>query len=187
MNVTKAQAESELRRMRSALSRWLTYRQRVDDVLAGRVPAKVSPTDAKSIVVRDIEGEQALATGLHALLSQAYDSVSIPNADVRANPNAAVELARIVISGTAPAAAAPQAVGFLPLVPLLVGAGALVLAFSITSAIRNRAEVQMHKEEIECIKLGACVDWRRYAILGGLGLAGFYLYKRTSRGGWRRR
>ena len=56
--------------------------------------------------------------------------------------------------------------------PLLILGGAGVLLLTITSFIKNRAEVQKEKARLECIKIGACTDtgfWLKTAAIVVLG------------------
>jgi hypothetical protein len=178
-----AVAKAALRRMRGALARWLKFRLRNDAVAAGKRRAKVPPKVAKVMLEqnRDWAGEQKLADQIHALLSEVFDPAALPSADLRKNKDAAVELAKIAISGKLPdEAGTPTAAGFVWLWPMVAIAG--VVAFTIATYIRTQAEVQMDKEHTECIKMGACTDYGFWLKAAAIGLGGYFLWTRTSLG-----
>lgn len=176
--ITKAsvsRAAAELDSMRKSLRSWLRYRQTNDGIIAGTVRTKIPPGQAKKMILasRASSGaEQDLAHKLHALLSEVMPDAMLPNADLRSNPNGAVQLAEIAITGQLPVmAASPAAMGATQpwLWPVLI-VGGLLLA--ITTAIRTAADVAKDAEEKECIKAGACTDygfWLKAAAVLGLG------------------
>jgi hypothetical protein len=174
-------AALELRRMKRTLEAWLRYRTTNDKVAAGQIPPRpflarpgakpLGPgLNARVLSTQRATGEAALAADLHALLSEVFDSSALPSPDLRSDPDAAVKLAMIAISGRAPGeGSSPAAAGFVWLWPAVIVVGAVT--WVITSAIRNRAEVEKERERYECIKAGACTDtgfWMKAAAIGGL-------------------
>jgi hypothetical protein len=173
----RARAETEIKKMRKALVGWLRYRELNNAVAEGRAKAKVSPGLAKKMVEtgRDWGLEQKLAAELHVLLSETFDAGQLPSPDVYQDPNAAVRLAQIAISGKLPGeAVAPGPQGLFWLWPAVVVVG-LVL-FTIVFKIRSDAETAQEKERIECIKMGACTDYGFWLKLGGVALLGWIVW-----------
>lgn len=168
----KAQAEAAIRKMRRALKGWLKYRMLNNAAAAGQIAAKVPPGIAKKIVSesRDWALEQRIATRLHALLSEMFDAQTLPNPDVSRDPDAAVKLAQIAISGRLPSeSAAPAAQGLIWLWPAVVVVG-LVLV-TLMFKIRSDAALAEERERMECIKMGACTDYGFWLKLGGITVA----------------
>lgn len=170
-----SRAAAELESMRKSLRAWLRYRQINDGILAGTVQTKIPPGQAKKMILAaraSSAAEQDLAHKLHALISEVMPDAMLPNADLRSNPNGAVQLAEIAITGKLPVmAASPAAMGAVQpwLWPVLI-VGGLLLA--ITTAIRTAADVAKDSEEKECIKAGACTDygfWLKAAAVLGIG------------------
>ena len=166
-------AKLELARMKGALRTWLTYRAKNDIVLAGGAPSgrKLIP-GAKLLVAsaRDLQLEQKLATQLHTLLSEVTPNAKLPSDDLRTNPHAAVELARIAIGDRVPSGLSGVAIpANLPWIPLAIIGGVLL---AITTAIKSHAELAAEKERIACIQAGACTDygfWLKWAAIIGVG------------------
>ena len=178
-----ATAQSALRGMRRSLTGWLKYRQINDDVAAGKKRAKYPAATAKVMLMqnRDWAGEQKIANQLHALLSEVFDAAELPSADVKKDPNAAVRLAKIAISGKLPSETnAPQAQGLIWLWPLVVVAG--LVAFTITSYVSTQAEVQKDKEHKECIQSGACTDYGFWLKVASIGVVGYLVWDRLGIG-----
>jgi hypothetical protein len=146
---------AELNRMKRSLKGWLRFRDL-------NTAAGLTPTEA----AERGQIETTLAAKMKALLMQVYgDGVLLPND--------APSLARLILSGQAPAASAPQATGILPML-VIVGAIALVLM----SGISSWADYAKEKERYECIeKYGAwqCDTtgqlWKWGLIAGGAWLA----------------
>lgn len=173
-----SKASAELARMRRSLSSWLKYRQMNDAVMAGTRPTKKPLAYAQQVVAtsRDYATEQKLANQLHILLEQVYPDSQLPNPDLGGNANAAVQLAQIAISGTAPpASASPTATGGLMtgmppwLLPVLIVSGLLI---AVVTAINSAADVAKEKEQYACIEAGACTDygfWLKAAAVAGIG------------------
>lgn len=151
-----SRAATELKSMRGSLTSWAVRR---------------ASNDARGLVVpgrRQIE--QDLADKLHALLSEVMPDALLPNTDLRSNPNAAMQLAQIAVTGQLPVMqSSPSAMGASPpwLWPVLI-VGGLLLA--ITTAIKTAADVAKDAEEKACIKAGACTDYgfwlKAAAVLG---------------------
>ncbi len=184
-------AAAELARMRGALSSWLRYRELNDRVLAGTARVRKPIGYAQRVVAanRDMALEQDLASKLHALLEQVMRDVTLPDPDVRTNPNAAVELARMALMGGA-SVPAPMATGSLLTSPWLwpvVIAGGLLLV--VTTAIKTAADVAKDREEKACIEAGACTDYGFWLKAGGIAAIAwiawhqFGLGKRFHKGG----
>jgi hypothetical protein len=164
----KARAETELRKMKTALTGWLKYRRLNDAVVAGQVKAKVPPGLAKKMldVSRDWPLEQRLSKQLFVLLSEVFDSSQLP--DPR-DPNAAVKLAEIAVAGQLPKEAqGAQAQGLFWLWPAVVVVGGVL--FTVVYKIRSDASLAEEKERIECIKMGACTDYGFWIKIAGVGV-----------------
>lgn len=173
-----SKAAGELAHMRRSLAGWLKYRTLNDRVLAGTVTTLRKPIGYAQRVIagsRDVAAEQDLADKLHTLLSEIMPQAQLPSADLRSNPQGAVQLAQIALSGSAPVmSSGPAAVGAFPgathpwLWPVLI-VGGLLLA--VTTAIKTAADVAKDSEEKACIEAGACTDygfWLKAASVIGL-------------------
>jgi hypothetical protein len=161
-------AKSEIDRMKRSLSGWLKYRTLNDAVVAGTAPTSKPRAYAREVVLqsRDMAAEQQLAKQLYVLLAESLPGVQLPDPNVTANPQAAVQLAMIAIHGPAPSS--PQAQGaWYTSWPLLV-VGGLLLA--ITTAIKSSADVTKEKERLACIQAGACTDSGFFLKVGGVAL-----------------
>jgi hypothetical protein len=100
---------------------------------------------------------------------------------VKANPNAAVELAQIAIAGKLPGEApTPDAAGVIWMWPLVIVVGAI--AFVITSSIRSKADVAKEREKYECIRAGHCTDSGFWLKLGAIAIVGFIVWDRLGVG-----
>lgn len=174
--ITKTQAlrsKAELKKMKRTLVKWLKYRELRDkgaskEVLAGRRASR-------------FDGEQSLAESMYRLLSEVFDSQNLPSPDLRRDPNAAVKLAKIVINGQLPGEyQSPGAQGFIWLWPIVIVVGAI--AFVITSSIRSRAEVEMEKERLACVKEGKCVDSGFWMKVGAVGVIGWLVWSKMGLG-----
>ena len=167
----KAKAEARIRGMRRSLKEWLKFRTRMDDAATGKRKAKV-PVHvlAKTLPLsRDWALEQRIAVQLHALLSEMMDANQLPSPDVSKDPNAAVKLANIAISGGLPAeVASPVAQGIFWLWPAAIVVG--MVLFTIMSKISSDADVAKEKERLECIKAGACTDAGFWLKMGGVAV-----------------
>jgi hypothetical protein len=159
-------ARAQLDAMRRSLANWLKYRNLNNLVASGARPSKLPLALAKRVMVdeRDWDTEQRLADQLTVLLHEVMPDAALPNQNVRVNPDAAVMLAQIAISGTAPNLAQPEAQG-LPWIPILI-AGGLLLAF--TTAVKTMADVAKEKERLKCVQSGACTDYGFWLKAGGI-------------------
>lgn len=177
-------AAAALEAMRGSLRSWLKYRTLNDGVLAGKVATKVPTQTAQQLIVaaRSTGAEQDLADRLHALLSELEPDVALPNADLRSNPNGAVQLAQIAISGRAPVTASgPAATGAMApwMWPAMI-VGALLIA--VTTAIHSAADVAKDAEEKACIRAGACTDYGFWLKAGGLVALTWFAWKELGLG-----
>lgn len=166
------QAALELGRMRRSLQGWLKVRALNDRVLAGTITQIRTPLPYAQRVIaarRDMAAEQDLATKLAALLGEILPDAQLPNADLTQNPNGAVALAQIAITGQVPVqATSPQSTGALAhpwLWPALI-VGAVLL--TVTTAIKTAADVAKDQEEKACIEAGACTDYGFWLKAGGV-------------------
>ncbi len=187
-NSELSRARTELARMKRSLRRWLEYRAVNDAVAAGQpvkkpllrtLGARTPTAVAHSMVMTRARfaDEQPLALELHTLLSDIFDPAQLPAPDMAKNPNAAVDLAKIAISGTLPGeSVAQQPVGAAWTWPLVIIVGAV--AFVITSAIRSKADVAKERERIECIKAGACTDTGFWLKIAAIGVVGWIIWDR---------
>lgn len=172
-------ARVELERMKSSLRGWLKYRLINDAVMSGAAPTKKPRGLAQAIIVgqRSSGAEQQLAKQLHVLLSESFPNVALPSPDLGANPNAAVELARIAIDGPPGNQMVPTPQGFLPLLltwPVLVVGGVLL---AVTTAIKSSADLVEQRERYACIQAGACTDYGFWLKAGGVAAIGYVAYQ----------
>lgn len=188
------QAKIELAKMRRSLSAWLKYRGINDRIAQGRGAAVPSPLLRKPGAVpppaavmalrlrrERIVDEEDLATQLHMLLSEVFDAQSLPDSDVAKNPEAAVQLAQIAISGSLPGgASAPSAQGFIWMWPLVIVVGAI--AFVAITAITSAADVAKEKEQIACIQAGKCTDTGFWLKLGAIAIATWIVWEKLGVG-----
>ena len=158
----RSKAEKRIRSMRKSLERWLKARRTNDEAAMGMRQAKVpAGVLAKTLpLARDWALEQRLAIQLHGLLSEFMDAAQLPNPDISKDPNAAVKLATIAISGKLPAeASTPQAQGFIPVLfiwPIVLVIG--MVLFTVMGKISSDADLAEQKEHNRCIESGACTD-----------------------------
>lgn len=165
-------AAQELAAMRRSIAGWLKYRTLNDRVLAGKANTKYPLAFAQRVIAssRDMAIEQDLATKLSVLLAEVMPEAKLPGADLRDNPNAAVELANIALVGASPQGV-KQGVGGLGvpahpwLWPVLIVAGLLL---AITTAIKTAADLAEEKERLACIQAGACTDFGFFLKAGGI-------------------
>jgi hypothetical protein len=174
-----AQAAAELASMRKSLMAWLKYRAINDRILAGTQPnLRMPPGHAKRLVAasRDLAIDQDLADKLHALLEQLMPDARLPTPDIRQNPNAAVELAKIAITGQAPVMAQATTMGASTpwMWPALI-VGGLLLA--ITTAIKSVADVAKERERFTCIKSGGCTDYGFWLKAGGVAALVWFAWR----------
>lgn len=176
-----SKASTELEKMKRSLSGWLKYRTLNDAVLSGKAKTKIPPGLAQRIVAqsRNRDVEQDLAEKLHALLSELMPGVQLPNLNLAANPNAAVQLAHIALSGKAPTsatAAAPMEGVFAShpwLWPVLIVGGLLI---AVTTAVKTAADVAKEREKYACIQAGACTDYGFWLKAGGITVLAWFAW-----------
>ena len=173
-DVTRAKAE--LDHMKRSLKEWLKYRTLNDAVVAGSAPTKKPRAYAVAVIGnRNMDVEARLAKQLYVLLTESFPDASIPSPDVTVNPDAAVQLAQIAISGVAPTtSSAPAATGATWLWPVLI-VGGLLLA--VTTAIQSSADVAKTQEQTACIEAGACTDYGFWLKVGGISALGYVLWQ----------
>jgi len=155
---TPAQAQKELARLKGTLTKWLDYRGRLDEIIAGTRQGKDAPaTVAATQAAKRPKVEQPLATHLYNLLSEVFDPSALPNPSIAQNPTAAVQLAQIAISGQLPGAAAtPTATSGMPWWVWPLAAGTVLIAVSIVAS--NAASTAQNQAQLDCIAQGACTD-----------------------------
>lgn len=178
-------AASELAKMRRSLAAWLKYRTLNDQVLAGTIQKIRKPISYGQRVItasRNMANEQDLADKLYALLSQLMPGQTLPNANVSANPNAAVQLAQIALQGADGQVmqSAAGVGGFLStpshpwLWPVLIVGGLLLI---VTTAIKTSADVAKDQEEKACIEAGACTDYGFWLKAGGIVALSWFAWR----------
>lgn len=172
----KLKAERRIRKMRRSLKRWLKKRHINDEAAMGRRKAKVPASVlAKTLpLARDWKLEQRLGIQMHGLLSEFMDAAQLPNPDISKDPNAAVKLAQIVISGKLPSEAnAHQSQGLIPLLiwPVVIVVG--MVMFTIMSKISSDADLAELKEHNRCIESGACTDSGFWLKMGAIAVVGW--------------
>jgi len=169
--MTKAdmtRASTELAAMRGSLVRW-AKRRALNDQRGVVVPGRAAI-------------EQDLAAKLHALIAEVMPDAHLPNADLRSNPSAALELAQIAVTGKAPVMqSSPSAMGAVPpwLWPALIVGGVLL---TITTAIKTAADVAKDAEEKACIRAGACTDYGFWLKAGGVTAIVWFAWKELGLG-----
>lgn len=190
-------AKAELKKMRRALEGWLRYRAINDRAAAGqartallkRPGAKAPPPPVIALRLRRERAayEQGLANDLHALLAEVFGGEALPSPDVKKDPQAAVKLAMIAVSGKLPGeSASPAAAGIFPaagfiwLWPLALVLGAV--AFVLSSKIRNDAETAQERERLQCIRDGHCTDSGFWLKVGAVGFLGWLAWDRMGLG-----
>jgi len=172
----KKKAEASLKQMQGGLKKWLKFRKRMNEYVAGQLQAPALFRRAKplpaAVVARTLRGdryadEQDLAETLYALLTECgADPSALPAPDVAKDPDAAVKLAHIAVQGKTPSeASSPQAQGIVWFV-LAIPAAAVVLV--ISQIVKSKADVAKHKEEMRCIQSGACTDYGFWLKVGAV-------------------
>lgn len=173
------QAATELARMRGALASWLKYRTRNDSVLAGTAKVRKPLPYAQRVVAsrRDMAVEQDLAAKLAALLGVLMPGQALPNYDLSENPQGAVQLAQIALTGgsAGPAATGDFSAASLLSWPVLIVGGLLLVALT---AIRSAADVAKDQEEKACIEAGACTDYGFWLKAGGVVALAWFAWEK---------
>jgi hypothetical protein len=172
--VDVARSQTELNRMKHSLAKWLKRRAMVDQVAQGVLPTSKPVAYAAQIATnaQSLRNEQQLANQIHILLEQVNPDATLPNPDLSANADGAVQLAKMVLGIADPATAAPTATGLWGMAPwMLPVIIASALLIGITTAIKSAADVASQKEQDACIEAGACTDygtWLKWAAIVGL-------------------
>lgn len=172
-------ASQQLASMRRSLATWLKYRKINDSVMAGTIQRIRAPLPYAQRVVadaRDMRVEQDLADRLAALLGEIMPDAELPNANLRVNPNGAVQLAEIAITGRLPTTvSSPQATGSAHpwMWPALIVGGILL---TVTTAIKSAADVAKDREEKACIAAGACTDYGFWLKVGGITMLAWFAW-----------
>ncbi|HMG20352.1 MAG TPA: hypothetical protein VK607_03510 [Kofleriaceae bacterium] len=173
-------AASELAKMRGSLAAWLKFRTLNDRVLAGTTAVAKPLPYAQNVIAsaRGLSVEQDLATKLHALLEVVMKGQPLPNADLRSNSQAAVQLAQLALMG-GQSVSSPQATGSLAgmpwLWPVLIVGGVLL---TVLTAIKSSADVAKDQEEKACIMAGACTDYGFWLKAGGLCALAWFAWEK---------
>jgi len=170
----KSKAEKRIKSMRRKLTKWIKARQINDEAAMGKRKAKVpAAVLAKTLpLARDWKLEQRLAVQLHALLSEVMDASQLPNPDISKDPNAAVKLAQIAISGKLGGeAVSPSPQGIIWLWPVVVVVG--MVMFTIMGKISSDADLAELKEMNRCKETGACTDEGFWLKMAGIALVGW--------------
>ncbi len=150
----KAQAEREIKKMRSALEKWLKYR-----TLLG-TPA----TDATPV-------EQRLGKRLYILLCEMFDSSKLPP------ESAVIQLAQIAVAGKlSNESATPSAVGFIWLWPAVAVVGLVML--TVVTKIRSDADDAADERKTQCIMAGKCTDTGFWLKVGGAALIAWLAWEK---------
>jgi hypothetical protein len=176
------QAAAELAKMRGALASWLKYRTINDGVMAGTARVRKPLAYAQRVVAqRDLAVEQDLAIKLSALLSALLPGQSLPSSDLSVNPDGAVQLAQIALTGAStvsspsPTGNILSAGGHPWLWPVLIVGGLLLVA---TTAIKSAADVAKDQEEKACIEAGACTDYGFWLKVGGVVAIAWFAWEK---------
>lgn len=164
----------------------MAHRHRVDQVANGViVPNKKGKTPPGLLKAQLRSGrrrtEQTLANHLHALLSEVFDAAQLPSPDVTRDPDAAVKLAQIAVSGQLPGESqTPSETGFVWLWPAVIVVG--MVLYTITTAIRSQADVAKEEERLRCIREGACTDYGFWLKVGSIAFLGWFAWEKLGVG-----
>lgn len=179
-------ASAELAGMKRSLTGWLKYRTLNDAVLAGSAATRVPKTIAARMIssARDMAIEQELADRLYTLLTEIEPNAELPNVDIRSNPNAAVQLAQIAVSGQIPIKAQTAALSGVMtthpwLWPVLIVGGLLL---GVTTAVKTAADVAKEREHYACIQAGACTDYGFWLKAGGITVIAWFAWTKLGVG-----
>lgn len=179
LQATNTKTAAALDKMRGGLKKWLKFRQINDAVADGTREAKIPSYIAAQRLprVRDWALEQRMADDMHALLSEVFDSKDLPDPRINKNPQAAVQLAKIVVSGRLPEEAQVHSEqGVIWLWPAVALAG--IVAATLIYKIRSDADTALEKERIECIKSGACTDYGFWIKVGGMAVVAWFAWEK---------
>lgn len=188
---SRSASEAKIRAMKASLSRWLKYRRIMDEVATGArtrrailaAPgARPTPPAVLQATLRQERHfeENQLALHLHALLSEIMDASQLPSPDVEKDPDAAVKLALIAISGQLPGEAGTATpTGIIWMWPLLIVGGAVLI---ISAVVKNMADVAKEKERLRCIREGACTDSGFWIKIGAVAFLGWLAWDKLGLG-----
>lgn len=169
--VTKDQARAsrtKMQQMKNSLEGWLLQR-------------RINDSFVLQLTEQRMVDEAELAEMLHALLSEVFDAGQLPDPDITANPDAAVQLAAIAINGKLPGEATTAAAqGVVWMWPLVIVVGGI--AFVISSAIRSKADVSKEHLRHQCIMSGKCTDTGFWFKWGAITLIGYIAITKTGLG-----
>ena len=175
-------AAAELARMRGSLAGWMRVRLQNDRVLAGQVSTRKPLAYAQRVIAagRDMAIEQDLAGKLYALLTVVMPGYPLPDPDLSTNPSAAVQLAKLALSGgrsvSGPVPTSGLLTGGAPwLWPVLI-VGAVLL--TVTTAIKTAADIAKDREEKACIEAGACTDYGFWLKAGGVAVLAYLAWEK---------
>lgn len=172
-------AARELAKMRGSLMAWLRFRLLNDRVAQGTALVRKPVAYAARVATagRDMNVEQDLATKLHALLEVLMKGQSLPDPDLSSNPDGAVQLAQLALTGgsavSSPVATGGLGSGFLSW-PVLIVAAVLL---TVTTAIKTAADVAKDREEKTCIEAGACTDYGFWLKAGGVVALAWFAWR----------
>jgi hypothetical protein len=149
----KAQADREIRRMRSSLEKWLKYR-----TLLGTPASDVLPV------------EQRLGQRLFVLLSEMFDAQTLPAAT---DP---IALARIAVAGALPTEGAVQAQGAFWVWPAVAVVGLVLM--TVVVKIKSDAADAADAREKECIAAGKCTDTGFWLKAAGITVLAWFAWEK---------
>ena len=150
-------AKARIAKMKNSLKRWMKIRSK--------------RPSSPEVRVERFAHEQDLANTLWQLLVECgMNPTSLPAADVNKDPDAAVKLAKIAITGKpSDEVSVAQDQGFVWFLVIPVAGAVLVL----THLISTKADVAMQKEEISCIQSGNCTDYGFWLKMGSVAVIGW--------------
>lgn len=174
----RKKAEAALKQMQRSLKKWLKKRKHMDEYVAGKIKAPALFRRAKplppavvgaTLRAERYADEQDLAETLYGLLIECgLDASALPAPNVEADPNAAVKLATVAITGKTPSEVqSPQAQGIVWFVLAIPVAGVVLVA---SQFIKSKADVALKKEEMRCVESGACTDSGFWLKVGAISL-----------------
>ncbi len=154
--IEKATADREIKKMRSALEKWLRYR-----TLLELSPATLSPVEVR------------LGQRLYVLLSEMFDAQTLPAA------SDTVALARVAVSGklaNETAAPHPTGLGLIWMWPAVAVVGLVLL--TVVTKIRSDADDAADARKTECIMAGKCTDYGFWLKVGGVAAVAWLAWEK---------
>lgn len=154
----KAQADREIRRMRSALEKWLKYR-----LLLGTPASDITPVELR------------LGKRLHVLLREMFDASQLPP------ESNVIQLAKIAIAGKLSpneltTSTGMGALGFVWLWPAVAVVGLVLM--TVVTKIKTDAEDAADARQKECIMAGKCTDTGFWIKVGGVALVAWLAWEK---------